>query len=163
MKRSSILFFGVVLLLPLLLTGCGKTAAELTAEKIIENNLGGNADVNIKGDSVNIETDQGNWQAGQGASLPDNWPADIYVPEGNIITAINTGLNQGITVVVDKSVAELKDEYKEQMAGLGWNSTTEFSIDNSVILGAEKDGRLLSISIVSEDNQSTMVITWSQN
>lgn len=162
MKKKTILFLMPVLALALLLTGCGKNASELATEKIIENNLGGKADVNIENDSVKIETDQGNWQAGEGSSLPESWPDDVYVPDGKIVIASDTGFSKGVTIELDKGVTDLRDEYKEKITEEAWEITMELNVEGSVMLGAKKDNRNLSVSISNEDDKTTMTITFSE-
>lgn len=162
MNKKTILFLIPLLLLTLVLTGCGKSASERVAEKALENAWGGNADVDVDSGSVDIETDQGHWQTGEGSTLPENWPEDIYVPDGKIITSTDTGFSQGVTLELDKGVTDLRDEYKSKIIEEGWDINTELNIEGSTMLGANKDNRNLSVSISSEDGTTTMIITFSQ-
>jgi len=153
MRKSLILFLGTVFLLPLLLTGCGKTITE----KAIEKSTGG--DVDIKNDKVKIENDLGTWETGKDVSLPDNWPEDVYVPDGNIVTVSNTDFGQGVTVEVDGSVVDLEETYKNKIEEQGWNVNMSFALEDNAMLGAEKDQRTLSVNIADNEGQTTIIIS----
>jgi hypothetical protein len=157
MKRNSILWLVMILTFSLLLTGCGKSTTDLAAEKTIENAFGG--DVDVDGDSVTIENDQGTWQAGEGSSLPKDWPDDVYVPEGKIITSSDNNFGKGVSLEVDKTVSELEEEYTNKIKEQGWDVNMSFSVENSVMIGAEKDNKSLSVSIGEEEGKTMIVIT----
>lgn len=158
MKKSLILSLVMLFGISLLVSGCGKTVNEKLAENSLENALGGDANVDLNDGSVNIETDQGTWQVGENAELPADWPADVYVPAGKIITSSNTDFNQGVTIEVDKSVSEMEEEYATKIKDEGWDITMSLSMENNVMMGAEKGDKTLNITLSEEEGKTTMVI-----
>ncbi|PLX25641.1 hypothetical protein C0580_02010 [Candidatus Parcubacteria bacterium] len=163
MKKKLGLFLVLLLGVSVLTTGCGKSANEKAAEKSLEASMGANADVNIEGDNVNIKTDDGTWSAGENISLPEGWPEDVYVTEGNILAAASNSLGNSLTIVSEKSVAELKKEYQEKVSENGWEINMSFDTEGNVLYGAEKDDRSLSVTISTDDEgQTTVMIIESQ-
>ena len=67
---------GLVSVALLILTGCGKKPEEKIAEKIIEQNTGGKAKVDITDQSVKVETEEGtmNMTTGKSAKIPESFP-----------------------------------------------------------------------------------------
>lgn len=163
MRKKSIYLLVLLLGISVLVTGCGKSASEKAAEKSLEASMGANADVNIQGGDVDIKTDDGVWSAGENISLPESWPDDVYVTEGNILAATSNNLGNSLTIVSEKSVADLKKEYQEKISENGWEINMSFDTDGNVLYGAEKDDRSLSVTIsTDEEGQTTVMIIESQ-
>ncbi len=84
MKRLTLVF-----VLALLAASCG---GEQISERIAEQAIGGDADVEISGDgdevTVNIESDEGSLSFGLGAELPDE--LDVPVADGGNVMAAGT-------------------------------------------------------------------------
>ena len=84
MKRLTLVF-----VLALLAASCG---GEEISERIAEQAIGGNADVEISGDgddiTINIESDEGSLSFGLGAELPAE--LDVPVPDGGDVMAAGT-------------------------------------------------------------------------
>jgi hypothetical protein len=67
----------------LTLTACG--GGEKALENAIEDATGGEADVDLDGDgSVSISTPDGEYNSGGAAALPDDFPSEIPLPEGDV-------------------------------------------------------------------------------
>jgi len=158
MTRKLFFLSALLLVVSLTISGCGKTVGEQVAEKSLEASVGGEADVDIKDDKVTIETEEGVWQAGEDITLPSDWPDDIHVAEGKIAASSVNDLGHSLTLLSDKSVADLKKEYQDQLADDGWEINMSFDMDNNVLLGAEKDGRTLSVSLGIDDGKTAIVI-----
>lgn len=165
MRKYFILTLSLLMVTGLLTTGCGqKTLTEKTIEKSMEKSLGGNADVDIDNNSLKMETDEGIIQVGENSELPADWPDDIYVTSGEITSsASHQDGTFNVSLTTNKSVSEVKTKYENELVSADWNITMTMSIDNSVIMGAEKDDRTLSISIAEDDGKTTVVIGTSQN
>ncbi len=84
MKRLTLVF-----VVALLAASCG---GEQISERIAEQAIGGDADVEISGDgddvTINIESDDGSVSLGLGAELPDE--LDVPVPDGGNVIAAGT-------------------------------------------------------------------------
>jgi hypothetical protein len=167
MQKQKIKFY---ILLPVLalailaLAGCGKSisqrASEKAAEKIIEKQSGGKANVDIDGKNLNIETEQGKMQAGENVELPADFPADVYVIDGTIKVAISGQVNEGqsVSIETDKNVGEVSNTYLEKLASDGWKITGTMNFGESTSIIAEKDNRTVSVSIARSDNKTTVTV-----
>ena len=84
MKRLTLVF-----VVALLAASCG---GEQISERIAEQAIGGDADVEISGDgddiTINIESDEGSLSFGLGADLPDE--LEVPVPDGGNVVAAGT-------------------------------------------------------------------------
>lgn len=158
MKNKFLLFLALFLSISLLTTGCGKTVSEKAAEKSLENSFGQDADVDIDDDTVTVETDAGTWQAGEDVSLPNNWPDDIYVADGQITSATANDNGFGLTIMSDQSVSNIKTKYQQELADAGWNINMTMDMGEGAILGADKEDRTLSISIGNDDDEQTTIV-----
>ena len=105
MKRLALVF-----VIALLAASCG---GEEISERIAEQAIGGNADVEISGDgddvTINIESDEGSLSFGSGAELPDE--LEVPVPDGGSVTAAVTQNTSAFATVVYSS-----DTYDELVA-----------------------------------------------
>jgi hypothetical protein len=89
------------------LTGCGNAVddlAEGAVERALENEIGPSADVQIDGDSFTLDTEEGSITAGAG-SVPEDFPADVPLPDGEVSFAQRLESGDGLTwsVVVTTS------------------------------------------------------------
>ncbi len=154
----------LVLVPALALTGaCGggdEEAAERIAENALEDANGGDADVDIDGDEVTIETDEGTMSMGQ--DLPSDFPSDVTLLEGEILTAMSlTGTGWTVLMTIDGNPADVAEEAK---AALGDAYTVdgefkaqdvvnyslkgpEYTITVSTTLGTDGEGTALSYNV----------------
>lgn len=158
MNKRLIIMLAVLLASTFVLTACKKTATEKILEEGMENAIGQDANVDVNDDTVTIEVGDGTMQAGDDLKLPNDWPKDIYITDGKISSVSNMNNSDSITIVSNKSVEDLKKEYKDKLADDGWEETMSMSLEGSVIVGADKDNRKMSLSITTEDGESTVVI-----
>lgn len=133
------------------MTGCGSDdVAENRAEDAIEDASGGDADVDIDGDEVEITTSEGTVTMGKG-ELPDGFPDDIPVIDGEIVSAMGAA-DQGFVVALtvddpeaafEEAVAELEGAgFAEEDGGdmLGATVAQMTRGEQTVILSAGGDG-----------------------
>jgi hypothetical protein len=105
--------------LALTLTGCFGNPLESFTEGAIEN---------IIEDQTGVDIDvDGN---GSGASLPDNWPADVAVPDGTIISSM--AVDETFTTSI-----QVSDEAAAQ-AGLDALINSGFESESTMDMGALK-------------------------
>ncbi len=147
------------------MSGCGqKTATEKMLEGSLEDSLGQDVDVDFDKGAVKIEGEDGStFEVNEsGVSLPADFPEDVYVVEGTIISAMKNVMGQGhqITISNKKSVTEIKAEYEEELVKEGWEVNQSIATGGMVMLGATKDGRNVSISasVDPDDDTNTMVV-----
>ncbi|HAP77369.1 MAG TPA: hypothetical protein DCR14_14965 [Acidimicrobiaceae bacterium] len=154
-----------------LLVGCSdakEKATEQVMEEIIEQNGGGNVDVELgdDGEIVGIETDDGTMTIG-GGSLPDAWPTDVPSYEGGRIISSQSFDTNGevllmVSYEVDDAPAAAADSMKAALEAAG------FTIDSS---GSTEDGsgggfwsvtgtrgnQTLSVAVVGSATDPTMM------
>jgi len=165
MKKQKIkiyLLLPVLLLAIFTLAGCGKSAlqkaTEKTAEKIIEEQSGGNANVDINEGNVKIESEQGKVEIGENAELPADFPEDVYVIDGKIVMANSDKVSGSLSVSLetDKSTEEASSIYQEKLKAEGWNITNIMNLSGLSNISAEKDNRNVSV-IIGESNGKTSI------
>lgn len=144
-------------------TSCGgDDVAENRAEDAIEDASGGDADVDIDGEQVEITTSEGTVTMGKG-DLPDGFPDDIPVIDGEIALAMGAAdAGYQVSLIVDdaeaafeQAVAELEDAGFTKEDGsemLGVNTVALTRDDQTVILsaGGEGDATMLSYTVALE-------------
>ena len=150
---------GVLILTMFVFSGCGHSLVENKLENDLEKQLGGNAEVNVDENGYSIETEGGSMQAGENVSLPEDFPADVYVIEGKILSSFSESTmgSQVVQIATNKSLDEVKELYMEKLVEKGWTSVSNFSQPDAVSLSFQKDGVNLTISASEEDGQ--MVVT----
>lgn len=157
-------YFIIAICLLLLVTisgfgGCGKKAAEKTAEKSIEEATGGEADVDVDEGSIKINTNEGTFEAGEKVSLPSGFPSDVYVIDGDIVGATSTDEEYySVSIKASKSVSEVADLYESKLQTDGWTINMKLSFEDSVTLGGEKDNRTVTVGINKDDDGKTFVV-----
>ncbi|MFA5359519.1 MAG: hypothetical protein WC349_00960 [Patescibacteria group bacterium] len=167
MIKKKFKFLSLLLILPiftLVLSGCGKSvsqmAGEKAAEKMIENQMGGKADIDVDGGNVKINTKEGSIEAGDDVKLPTDFPNDVYVIDGKIVAAMSDQANKGFTVSIeinkslDEAFAIYQDEFKKQ----DWKITGTMNFGESASIAAEKDNRTASVFISKSDDKTTVIL-----
>jgi hypothetical protein len=161
----------LALFLPLVLAACqspaqkvSETASEKIAEKAIENATGGQADVDISGKNVNVNTKEGSVQTGEQISLPADFPKDVYVYEGTIKAVITNNTPKGYTVSVetDKTIADVKAAYEKRIVEDGWEKTGLMDFGESASISGTKDKRTLSVMIGKSGDKTSIVLGVSE-
>lgn len=157
MKKFLILAFCLVLAVTL--SGCGKKTAEKTAEKALEKLTNGQADVDVSGNTVKINTNSGSYAYGDKVDLPSDFPSDVYVIDGTIKTASSDKQYESFAVSIEtsKSATDVKSDYESKLKDKGWNITYSSSAQDSYSISAEKDNRTVS-AFISPSEGKTMVI-----
>lgn len=146
MRRLTLVF-----VFALVVASCG---GEQISEKIAEQAIGGNVDVEISGDgddvTINIESDEGTLSFGLGASLPDE--LDVPVPDGGNVMGAGTQNDSVFASVVypgdrfdeivafyDSWTGGTGDEWQTQAASIDFGGQTQRSAvwtrtDNAVFI-----------------------------
>jgi hypothetical protein len=153
MNKKIFLFLGLMLAVGLLVTGCGKSAAEKAAEKAVENATNGDASVDIDNQQVTINTNGSSYQAGGDVSLPDGFPTDVYVVDGKISMAYTYEKDKSYSIGIstEKTLAELKALYEQQMKEKGWASQASLDTATAVTISYTKTvGRTTNVSITKD-------------
>ena len=92
--------------------------------------VSGNVDVD--GDGVTVESEDGTFSSGSGSELPDTWPGDVPEPGGLEIMSSSTmsdGDSEGF-VVIGAVGADFLDRYASELEGAGFELESEFTAES---------------------------------
>lgn len=184
MHRSTRRPLVALALLPALLLfgGCGEASdkiAEKAAEKAIENQTGGDVDIDADGGGVRVETPDGVFESDAegnfsmesedgtvtaGAGLPEDWPEDLPLPDG-VEVVYGSSSPEGATVTltgtgsVDDLMAEFEDLYGD------WTAEDESTMESggtSFRSARFVDGnRSLSVSVSDSGGEATAALVYT--
>ena len=129
-----------------------------------------NAGVTVSSDSKDANTytikgkDGGEYTVGAGAKLSSDFPADIPVYAGTILTS-GRAMDKGVTVysaAISSSDAYdiIVKYYKTALVAQDWKIVADTAVSGSHIYSAEKDDRVLSVMIMADgqDNGKTNIV-----
>ena len=177
--RTTRVFLALVLSLSLamlLLAGCGNVAeevAERVAEEAIEAETGVEVDIEDDGSSITITGEDGEEitiEGGDSASVPDAYPDDFPLYDGDIVGSSSIGTGEGsmvtVTVETDDDLDDIKAFLEDGFADDGWtiafqSEMTESGVTNvNYMLTKGVDGeRNATVSIVIDDAVTTVTHT----
>lgn len=140
-------------------------AAERSAERAMEKASGGQAEVDIDEDTVNINMEEGSFSAGENVKLPDNFPSDVYIPKGKLLSVMNMGGadNWTATLETDDSISDVVEACQGKLTEAGWEITGNMNLGGMSQLSAEKGERAVSVVFGTEDDKTTIAITVGSN
>lgn len=177
--RKMIVVTAVLATGALVFLGCGESASEKAAneiaEKAVENALsqdGNQADVQISEDgesvTMNIQTaDGGTMQmnTGGGASVPENFPADVPIYDGlSIIGSFSSNEGEEQMFNISATSSEAPDKvmafYKEKLEAEGWKQQETFSQAGGMQMASfSKAERIVNITAMSEGDATNVTLT----
>lgn len=149
------------------LTGCGQNAAENRVETIIEQENGGNVDIDLSGDVLHYTINGNSLQVGENTDMPANFPSDVYRADGKVVSSLsNTGENTYWMVIeTPKTAEETNTLYQAELVKNGWEITATGNFGSMVSITAEKENRLLAVLITTdtENNKTSVTLSESNN
>ncbi|HWL43510.1 MAG TPA: hypothetical protein VNQ73_11250 [Ilumatobacter sp.] len=155
------------------LTGCGGGDDQGTGavERMIERAAGGDADITIDGDSgsFRLDSDEGSVDFSTSGRLPDDWPADVALPDGLAITSSSSidGGASGHMIAVSGTAALTLDEfdafYRQALDGWSEALRTTSDLDGSPTLNVvyQQGTRSLAVGGVSHDGGTDVTFSYS--
>lgn len=162
--RATAMAIGATVLLSL--GACVESAGEAAAEAALQAAGVANVEIDEDGESISYRTDHGEVTitGGESASLPADFPDDVYLPDGYVVEstlAMNADLFIGLAV--DQDVPSLYAAARESMAGHGWRETMAAMENNdNGLLTFEKDDRAAVLSMSREAAGTTMGLQLTQ-
>lgn len=141
-------------------------AVERAMEHAIEQASDGayRVDIDARGNSSVMEITGENGEsvsinAGGGASLPDNWPADITIPsDANISYSAVAGEGMNIVYETDMNVADTAAFYKDMFSENGWTIEVQMATgEGSMLSASQGETRAVTVFIGAGDNGKTTV------
>lgn len=157
-KSKAYYIIGTIIILVIIGWAVSGLIAKKSSENILENEIGGNVDVNLDKGNVSAENEDGKISVGRTVE----WPADIPVPEftaGKLTMATSAYQNGGGWQVIASNVSkEDFDAYSSLLKSNGWNITSH--TDTGVIwTQMEKAKYGLIISLNSSEKVFTLLVT----
>jgi hypothetical protein len=164
-----VLFAAVLVLAP----ACKKLAEQATekiAEQAIEKSSGGKAkvDLNGKNGSMKITTNDGKTQTqwGEGAALPEGWPAWLAQYPGSTVTMGNrqAGADRTsftATLMTKDAPEQVVKFYEDKAAAQGLKSQTKMNMPgNGSMESFVKDDQILSVSCATTSNGNAITLMY---
>jgi len=153
---------GGVIVALLIVGGLNRLVSKSATERAIESATNGQVEVDSNGDNVTVKTDQGTWSTSD--KLPADFPTDVPLYpgaelQGSLASAPSDG-SGGHYVGLESTdaIATVVAWYKKEIVAKGWKIITDANISGSTILSAEKDTRMLSVTISEESGKVSMSI-----
>lgn len=126
------------------LAGCGSGI-----ESVVEDQTGVDIDANEEG--LEITDDQGNsFQAGEDVEVPDAWPSDAPLYDGQLVSAVAAGGGVSLVWTSSSSTDEAFDEYSAQLESAGFKVKSDGGVLNQ--------GETLRTSTFESDRTLVIVV-----
>lgn len=135
----------------------GQELGEKLAEQAIEDSGSEDVDVDVDGEDVTIESDEGTISVGSG-DIPDSFPDDLSVPDGDVVSSIDTPEGSSVTLDVDDAVAAF-DEALADLEANGWTRETVTESGETRMAVLSKDGG--SAMVMGDTSTSQLTYTIS--
>lgn len=143
-------------------TGCGKSISqrvgEFAAERAIENASDGKVKVDYADGGVTVRTEEGS--ASTTGSLPEGWPSDVRVYPGATVSYSGSGTAaQGMAVIATTTdtTEQVGNFYRGQFSG--WEKAIDANYSGMVTLQFKQTGRVVSVTAVGSDGQTTVTVS----
>ncbi len=162
MNRTPSHVAAAAVVIALILSGCGaaaEKASEKATEQILEEQIGGNVDIDTGGDgSVEIETDEGSASFGTG-DVPEEWPEFLELPDDVEIqsgTTIDSSDGRLVTIVgiTDETPEEVLARYKDLLAEWEISGESTSSGGGSTLTGAQWANGKERVSLAASDTEA---------
>jgi hypothetical protein len=143
--------------------GCGGCRERVT-EKALERAMsrdGVDADVDIKGGRVSVQTKDGklDFNAGKAAKIPADFPKDVHIPDGTPLMAMNTPQGGMLSLQCKATPDAIIADYKQKMPAAGWTEQMSLDMGAGKTLSYAKEKRVANIMVGADDGKTTVVIT----
>lgn len=148
-----------------LLAGCGdagETTAAALAEQARQASNGDAAAVQVDagGNVISFQTEDGTLRRSEGddVALPDDFPADIRLPDDYTLVSVMT-MGPAVSLVMrsDQAVPRLYDDFQSRQTGQGWTETLSMKGTGGWMLGFEKGKRGLLVNLSSDVDGKSVV------
>jgi len=119
--------------------------------------------------AVRVETDEGSFEMSSTGQLPDDWPTDVPLPDGFVVTAGSSvdGGAEGQLVAVSGTVAMTLDELDAFYADAlgGWTEAARISSSSggapSLNVTYQLDDRMLAVGGTDRDGDVEVAFTYA--
>jgi hypothetical protein len=147
--------------------GCGGSddndASDEAADKLAEELLGDDVEIDSENDSVKITDDDGNTtEYGTSADLPEGWPEELNPPDSVTIQAASTQTQDGVETLFvtgesEDSMADLYEGVKTQLTDAGYEITSDSNMtsDTGGFASLEASNDTYTVSVTLSEDTTT--------
>ena len=162
MKKVNLLL--IVSVMAIFAFGC-KSISEKASEKMVESIIGHDADIEVDEDgngTITIKGEDGEeiTLSSNTNEIPDNFPSDVYMVDGEIVVAssVNTGGGDLITVSLftDGEPNEVGKEITKNMEKEGWKTEMNTVTPEASMLIFSKDKKGATITIGVDEGKTAV-------
>ena len=163
-KLTSLVALPLLLLSPALIACSGEDTAERAAEEAIEQELGGDVDVELGDEDGEFSVDTGDGSFSAGDELPEGFPDSVPLIEGSIVFALansevagaeSFAVNKETALSVDEASAEITSQLEgagftsELALGAGGGTFVNDEFEVFVLVVAEGDGSIVQYAVTA--------------
>jgi len=143
----------------------GLTACGGDDEKTVDLGDGTKASVKKDGDDVTITSDEGEIKTGNDVELPDEFPSDLPMPQGDhtVVSSIDSNGELMVTLQADDlDLPAEREHLKTELGNAGWEVSQDSIVDQAemamVAVDASKDDVEASYALTTNEGQPATVI-----
>lgn len=141
------------------ITGC-ETIARKATDAAIEKTTG--VKVDTQGESVTIQGEDGSNVTVAGGKVPDGFPKDVPVIDGEIEATWESGDGMFISLKTKMSMDDAADWYEKELTSEGWKQETTYSTADSRLYVAKKGERMVQIAVGQQEGVANVTVTVTQ-
>lgn len=148
----------LIVTIPMVLTAC-KSAEEKVSEKageaLVEQVTG--AEVDIDGDEVKLETEDGSFVAGENLEWPGEVMGNLPVPKADISCVMKDNNSTICTVGLSNFEKAEAEKYFETLKGMGFKGgLTAVDADSLILTGTRDDGTSINFVYNPDPKEATI-------
>lgn len=159
--RTSVLALATaVLAAGTLLAGCGQITESAT-EQLIEQAAGGSVNVDLEGDGLTVEGEDGAMSMGEDLALPDNWPGEVPTFADGSLVFVSVDATAGSatgTWNTDMTVDDAAASVRSAVEGAGYTIESESQVEGLRSFGATGNGYRVDVNVASDGTATTVLI-----
>ncbi len=159
----------VVLVVVVLFIAQSLFSPERMAERMIENSVGGDIDIDSDSGQIEIKGEDGESMkvtTGKKTELPKDWPSSVPIfPDSTIESSMSIAgqeeaISHNVTFSTNADFDKIADFYTDELEKGGWTiAQTITTGDGSMITATKDDNNSVSVYIGADDKGTTVTIT----
>ncbi|SEB74560.1 hypothetical protein SAMN04489844_0972 [Nocardioides exalbidus] len=133
----------------------GEKLGEKLAEQAMEDSGGGDVDVDVDGEDVTIESEEGTIAVGSG-EVPDSFPSELSIPDGEVVSSVDTPQGSLVTLDVEDPAGAF-DEAVADLEANGWTRVMVTEAEGTKMAQYSKGDA--SATVLSDDASGQLTYT----
>jgi hypothetical protein len=155
-RRSSVALAAGVLAAGMLLTGCGQMAESAT-EQLLEQAGGGSVNIDLEGENLTVEGEDGAMSMGGDLSLPDNWPSEVptFSDGSMVFVTVDTAAGSA-SAMWNTELSDATGSIKGAVEGAGYAIESESQLEGLQAFSATGNGYRLDITVAGDGTATSV-------